>query len=97
MRLGRTELNNAFHATSIEISKDRPWIEGMRWNTSKVHQPDPMEICSRLNGQIFTVEMVPKKPHPQCRCFVTPNLIPFEMFLTLLDSGQYREWSRNAA
>ncbi|AAN02072.1 head maturation protease [Mycobacterium phage Barnyard] len=97
LRLGRTELNNAFHATSIEISKDRPWVEGMRWNNSRIHEPDPMEICTRLNGQIYTVETVPKKPHPQCRCFVTPNLIPFELFLTQLAAGQYREWTQNAA
>ncbi|AZS12556.1 head maturation protease [Mycobacterium phage DrLupo] len=98
MRLGRTELNNAFHATSVEISKDRPWIEGMRWNLSKVHEPQGgTEACERLAGQIFAVENVPKKPHPQCRCFVTPNLIPFELFLTQLASGQYREWTENAA
>lgn len=96
MRLGRTELNNAFHATAIEISKDRPWIEGMRWRTSRVHEPNPLEICTQLNDQIFSVESVPKKPHPQCRCFVTPELLPFEVFAAHLTAGQYRDWIGNA-
>lgn len=96
LRLGRTELNNAFHATSIELSKDRPWIEGMRWRTSQVHEPDPFEICTQLNGQIFTVVSVPKKPHPQCRCFVTPEIESFEVFMAHLTAGQYRDWIGNA-
>jgi SPP1 gp7 family putative phage head morphogenesis protein len=98
IRLGRTELNNAFHATAVELAKDRPWIEGMRWRTSSVHEPSfPAEICDRLNGQIFPVEQVPAKPHPQCRCFVTPELEAFDVFARHLVAGQYREWTQQNA
>lgn len=101
MRLGRTELNNAFHATSVEMSKDRPWITGMKWNLSNAHEwegtnSSPVEICERLHGRVFTVEMVPAKPHPQCRCFVTPDLLPFDVFLTHLTAGSYRDWIERA-
>jgi SPP1 gp7 family putative phage head morphogenesis protein len=96
LRLGRTELNNAFHATAIELAQDRPWIEGMRWRTSQIHEPDPFEICTRLNGQIFHVDSVPKKPHPQCRCFVTPELESLDAFMAHLTAGQYRDWIGNA-
>ena len=99
LRLGRTELNNAFHATSIEFSKDRPWIQGMEWHLSAVHQHDPagVEVCERYAGEIFDVESVPAKPHPQCRCFVAPVLEPVDVFMRNLTAGQYRAWIDNAA
>ena len=92
MRLGRTELNNAFHATSITMSQDRPWITGMQWNTSRTHEDDPAEICSQLNGQVFDMDNVPEKPHPQCRCYVAPTLIDSASFDAHLKAGTYRDW-----
>jgi SPP1 gp7 family putative phage head morphogenesis protein len=92
LRLGRTELNNAFHATAITLSQDRPWITGMQWNTSRVHEDDPTEICTRLNGQIFTLDQVPAKPHPQCRCYVAPTLESATAFSNHLSAGTYRDW-----
>jgi hypothetical protein len=99
LRLGRTELNNAFHATSIALSQDRPWVEGMAWNLSKVHTNDTgrMEICEQMAGLIYHVDAVPPKPHPQCRCFVTPQLEPYETFARHLVAGYYRDWMENAA
>lgn len=100
MRLGRTEVNNAFHATSVLLAEDRPWVEGMLWNLSKTHEPDPsgkVEICERYSGQDFAIATVPAKPHPQCRCFVTPQLESYEVFLNHLTAGQYRDWINNAA
>jgi len=98
LRLGRTELNNAFHATSITLAEDRPWVEGMAWNLSKVHESTgKIEICEQLAGRIFAVEDVPAKPHPQCRCFVTPQLEPFETFTRHLTAGYYRDWIDHAA
>ena len=99
LRLGRTELNNAFHATSITLSQDRPWVEGMAWNLSKVHTNDTgrVEICEQMAGLIYDVDAVPMKPHPQCRCFVTPQLEPFETFARHLTAGYYRDWMENAA
>lgn len=102
MRLGRTELNNAFHATSVELAKDRPWVEAMRWNLSSVHEiedPNNQEICEKYAAiGVFEVDQVPAKPHPQCRCYSTPELEPFETFVTNLTAGYYRGWtSRYAA
>lgn len=100
LRLSRTELNNAFHATSIVTAQDRPWVEGMAWHTSQVHEIDAggvPEICDTLAGQVFTVDNVPKKPHPQCLCYVTPEVEAEETFLRHLTAGQYRSWIANAA
>ena len=100
MRLGRTELNNAFHATSVNLAKDRPWIEGMVWHTSTTHEPNEnglVEICDVYNGQNFAVELVPPKPHPHCRCFVVPEVEPLDVFVNHLTAGQYRDWIGNAA
>ena len=99
LRLGRTELNNAFHATAIELSQDRPWIQGMEWHLSAVHTHDPqrVEICETYANQIFQVDNVPSKPHPQCRCFVAPVLEPVDVFIRNLTAGQYRDWINKAA
>jgi len=100
MRLGRTEINNSFHATSVALSQDRPWVEGMVWHLSKVHEYDDQrvpEICETYAGQVFEVNHVPAKPHPQCRCFVTPQLEPFDVFARSLTAGRYRDWMDNAA
>lgn len=100
MRLGRTELNNAFHATSVNLSKNRPWINSMVWHTSKTHEPNEnglIEICDIYNGKTFDVESVPPKPHPHCRCFVVPEVEPLDTFITHLTAGQYRDWIENAA
>lgn len=99
LRLGRTELNNAFHATAITLSQDRPWITKMGWYLSAVHQYDEgrVEVCERYAKQIFDVDNVPAKPHPQCRCFVAPVLEPPDVFIRNLTAGQYRDWIENAA
>jgi hypothetical protein len=98
MRLARSELNNAFHATAITASQDRPWVTGMRWYVSSIHVDDPKEICTQLKGQLFPVSSVPPKPHPQCRCFVAPEIESLDVFTRHLTAGQYRDWmTKNAA
>lgn len=99
LRLGRTELNNAFHATAISLSQDRPWITGMSWHLSSRHEIDPnnIEICEHYASKIFEVSAVPKKPHPQCRCFVAPVIEPIDVFTTNLTAGRYRDWIEHAA
>lgn len=94
LRLGRTEINNAFHATTIELTKDRPWVEQNRWHLSKRHTETincRCEYYARVG--IFDVDSTPAKPHPQCRCFVTPELIDYQTFVTRLDAGYYRQWA----
>lgn len=66
MRLGRTEINNAFHATTIELSKDRPWVESNRWNLSSTHLPQGCKCEKYAQIVFFPVDNTPGKPHPQC-------------------------------
>ncbi|AKU45308.1 MuF-like protein [Mycobacterium phage Madruga] len=99
MRLARTEINNAFHATSVALAEDRPWVEGMRWNLSATHLTKKHDncLCERYAGQIFSIGDVPGKPHPQCRCFVTPQVESLDVFMRHLTSGQFRSWISEAA
>lgn len=99
LRLGRTELNNAFHATAVDLAKDRPWVTGINWNLSSVHShtSDKKEICEQYAEMTWTPKTVRPKPHPQCRCYVTPALVPYEQFVQNLTAGKYRSWIREAA
>jgi hypothetical protein len=99
LRLGRTELNNAFHATSVALAQDRPWVQGMVWHTSQTHEIEDgvIEICDRYKEQLFDVDNVPPKPHPQCRCFVTPQVESLDVFTRNLTAGYYNDWISNAA
>lgn len=92
-RLGRTEINNAFHAQSIHDAQEHPWIQEMEWHLSKVHVTDPGDECELYAIQKdFSVERVPVKPHPHCRCYVTPKLPDYDQFETALVSGQYDDY-----
>lgn len=95
MRLGRTEVNNAFHTASILSTVDKPWIEGMQWHLSGSHAvPD---ICNRLaeddrhdlGSGVFPRGLVPAKPHPQCLCYVAAALQDEDDFVAAFASGQY--------
>lgn len=97
MRLSRTELNNAFHATSVALAQDRPWVHGMQWHLSGTHDAEINCVCEQYSNQIFEVNNVPKKPHPQCRCFVTPQVETLAVFAQHLTAGTYNDWIRNAA
>ena len=90
MRLGRTELNNAFHATTISLMHDRPWIDQAQWNLSKRHDEITGCKCEEYARQkYFPVGQIPRKPHPQCRCFATPVLIDWDAFERNLLIGMY--------
>ncbi len=73
-RLARTEVNNAFHAQSIQDMKDRPWITHANWNLSKSHPIDQIAcLCDKYAiKRVFKVDEIPDKPHPQCLCSITP-------------------------
>lgn len=89
-RLGRTELNNAFHATAIKTAQDQPWTQQMEWHLSKVHATDPGDECEMYSQQrFFDIERIPEKPHPNCRCYVTPVNPDYDNFENSLLSGQY--------
>jgi len=65
-RLARTEINNAFHAQAIADVQEKPWVEHVTWHLSKMHKPIPGDLCETYDGQQFSTDLVPLKPHPQC-------------------------------
>lgn len=96
MRLARTEINNAFHATSIMQAAEKPWIGGMKWHLSRSH-PKP-DICDayakggREGSGEYAPQDVPRKPHPHCFCFVTPVSPDEDEFLDNLVAGRYDDY-----
>ena len=98
MRLARSEINNAFHAVSVQQVQDKPWVNGMKWNLSGSHPK--ADICDqyakedhdKLGPGVFPKEDVPRKPHPHCYCYVTPAQIDEDEFLDSLVNGKYDKW-----
>lgn len=80
MRLGRTEINNAFHATSITRYQDNPFVTGVEWHLSSSH-PEGDECDDLAAEGPYDKFKVPRKPHPFCFCFITPELISEDDFL----------------
>lgn len=91
MRLGRTELNNAFHAVSSQLNDEKPWVNGTKWNLSRSHPaPDKCDQYAKHNGDgVWQTTSVPSKPHPQCLCFVTPVVVDREEFASSFAAGRY--------
>ena len=95
-RLGRTELNNAFHATQVRHAVQAPWVTGMKWNLSGSH-PVPDECneyaeTSHFNGGdpgVYRPQDVPAKPHPQCLCYMTPVTVERDQFIQEFEAGKY--------
>lgn len=69
MRLGRTELNNAFHASSAATYSANPFVGRVEWSLSTSHPR--ADSCDDLVGR-YRPDEVPDKPHPQCFCYITP-------------------------
>ena len=96
MRLGRTELNNAFHAGQVRSAQECPWTTGVLWNLSGSH-PKPDE-CNTYADEVhfeggdpgvFRPSEVPEKPHPNCLCFCTPETVSRQVFISQFTSGAY--------
>jgi len=93
MRLGRSEINNAFHAMSVDQAQEDPWVEQMEWHLSKVHKPDPGDLCEKYaDTQYFPKDEVPPKPHPQCMCYVTRKEMSWDNFTSALESGKFDDF-----
>lgn len=92
-RLGRTELNNAFHAMQVETAVQTPWTTAVRWNLSGSHpRPDECNDYADggdLSGGLWTPENVPPKPHPNCLCFTTPETVGRDEFVRQFEAGAY--------
>lgn len=97
-RLARTELNNAFHTVAKERFEE-PWATGVQWHLSGSHPPAPSgnpeacEVLARtdlgLGTGVFPVGEVPDKPHPQCLCYITQQVVGEDEFLDKLVAGDY--------
>ena len=96
MRLGRTELNNAFHTTSVRLNNENPMVTHMKWNLSRSHPK--ADTCDEYanethvrNGEpgVYSKGDVPNKPHPQCFCYVTPVTVGDEEFIKNFHAGKY--------
>ncbi len=93
LRLSRTEINNAAHAVAIQQVQDHPWVDSMKWHLSGSH-PRP-DVCNSLasgglkGDGVYAKDSVPAKPHPQCFCFVVPELPSEEDFADALLAGKY--------
>lgn len=96
-RLARTELNNAFHTTTVRASQ-APWIEGMKWYTSGSHpRPDECDEYATSNPDnlgegVYKPSNVPGKPHPQCLCWVAAVTVSREDFVDSFLAGSYDSW-----
>lgn len=100
LRLGRTELNNAFHSTQVRVAEGKPWTIGMRWHLSGSH-PVPDECNeyadkdhSDLGAGVFKTGAVPRKPHPNCLCHLTTVVPDSDDFISAYMAGEYDSYLR---
>jgi hypothetical protein len=97
-RLGRTELNNAFHATQVQRGVDSPFILAQQWVLSSSHpKPDDCNNFADDNHEgmgagVFSPQNVPGKPHPQCLCYMVPVTPEPRDFSRLFNAGVYDSW-----
>lgn len=98
MRLARSEINNAFHAVSVQQVQDKPWVHAMEWHLSGSHPK--ADICDEyanedkfdLGAGVWPKGEVPRKPHPHCYCYVTGVQVGEDEFLNNLVNGNYNKW-----
>lgn len=98
LRLARSEINNAYHAVAVNQVADAPWVDGMKWHLSRSHpKADECDTLARrddyrMGSGIYPPRSIPRKPHPQCFCFVTPVTVEEDAFLDGLVSGRYDDY-----
>jgi len=90
-RLGRTELNNAFHTTQQEMAEKSPFVLGLHWHLSRSH-PNKDECDEIAKGHskgkgkgIYVPSEVPSKPHPSCLCYLTNEMMSEDAFLDFME------------
>lgn len=93
-RLARTEINNAYHATTVKRYQDSKIVEEVDWVLSSSH-PEGDECDDLVAKSPYPVRSVPRKPHPQCFCGIQPHLPDPDEFLKKLLKGDYGDtpWS----
>lgn len=90
-RLARTELNNAFHATTILIGSESPFIDGFEWKLSGSH-PEGDECDDYAAAGVWAAKDVPRKPHPNCLCYLIEKMPSPDEFINRYRTGAYRDW-----
>lgn len=96
-RLARTELNNAFHTTQRDLAEQNPFVLGVRWNLSRSHPTeDKCDEYARGHSKgkpagIYLPGECPDKPHPQCLCFTTNEMMEEDDFLDLITQEGFLE------
>jgi hypothetical protein len=94
-RLGRTELNNAFHTTQQASAEVNPFVTALRWNLSLSHAK--LDRCDELAkghsrnkaSGLYVPSDLPVKPHPQCLCYTTNEMMSEDSFLDLVSNPDY--------
>jgi hypothetical protein len=98
MRLARTEINNAFHLSTIRYTRENPWVRGYRWNLSGSHPKT--DICNEyasysgdgLGSGGWKKNHVPEKPHPHCFCFITTIQMSLAEFIAASNAGRFNAY-----
>jgi hypothetical protein len=98
LRLGRTEVNNSFHAATAAYYEDNPFVTGMQWKLSGSHPHS--DICDdyahenhdRLGAGVFETSNIPPKPHPQCFCYVIPVALDDDEITAAYGAGQFNDF-----
>lgn len=94
-RLGRTELNNAFHTTQQKSAEVNPFVLGVRWHLSLSHtKKDQCDVLATGHSDgkpsgVYVPSELPRKAHPQCLCFTTNEMMDEEDFLDLVSDPDY--------
>jgi len=103
MRLARTEINNAFHFSTIRNTREMPWVKGYQWNLSGSHPH--IDICNTMaqanhdgiGRGVYKKANVPPKPHPQCFCYLTTVTASPGEFENAFEKGNYAPYLRSTA
>lgn len=98
LRLGRTELNNAYHAAQIYDMNSKPWVVAAQWHLSGSHPKK--DICDVMAAQDlhglgpgrYRTADVPGKAHPQCLCFITPEMPSAARLDALIAAGAFDDY-----
>lgn len=102
MRLARTEINNAFHFSTIQYSRDMPWVEGYEWHRSNRHgHADACDVMANsdhdgIGRGVYKKNNVPGKPHPQCLCYITAVTVDNGKFERRLLNGAYDKYLKQS-
>lgn len=67
--IARTEINYTYRDALVQLHKNKPWVEGYRWNLSLSHPKK--DICDLwAEGSPYDDDELPTG-HPNCLCYLT--------------------------